>query len=295
MSKNKYRNPERDAYYENLEKELKEKINTERTEVVLKNSGFAVIDEKKVEDTPSGEEETWKKRYGDLQRHVENLKREWSSKESEYQAEINRLKEATKAPELPTTLNDEKIAEWEKKFPDVAAIIDYKAQKRAKEIASGLEQKVTVLEENKKMLDHQRAYLQLLSIHEDYDEIRQSEEFRDWLAEQDDDFQSAIMSPKDYSEKSVQKAARVVDFFKLETGWGKAEKKDTPKVRDTSAAKTVPSRGTIPDDYGDQPRFSESQIAKMSSKEFEMHKDAILAAQRKGPPFFVFDITGAAR
>lgn len=293
MAKNKYRNPERDAYYENLENELKEQVNLERNEVVLKGGGFGA-EKTEPPANPEPDEGNWKKRYGDLQRHLESLKREWSEKESGYTAEIARLKESTKAPELPANLTDEDIKKWEEKFPDVAAIIDYKARKRAKEIASGLEEKVAVFEEDKKMLDHQRAYLRLLSIHEDYEDIRKSDEFSDWLAEQDEDIQKAITSPKDYSEASVRKAARVVDFFKLETGWGEGKTKSRPE-KDTSAARTVPSRGSNPEEFDDQPKFTESQIQKMSPKEFEAKKEQIFRAMQKGAPYFVYDVTGAAR
>lgn len=307
-SPNKYRNPERDRYYEELEKELKAQVNLERGEVVLKNQGFAVVDgqedkgsevteEARIE-TSSKEDESWKKRYGDLQRHVASLQREWSEKESGYKSEIERLKSSTKTPDLPSDMSEDQIEEWKKKFPDVAKIIDAMAQKRAREIASGLEEKVSTLEQSKKKLDSQRAYLQLLSFHEDFDEIRQSQDFKDWLAVQHEDHRNAVVAPVDFSEASVRKAADVIDLFKFRTGWktkGVEKKEEKKKEPDLSAARVTPSRGSDPEDYDTAPKFTESQIAKMSAKEFEKNQEAIMEAQRKGPPYFVHDMTGAAR
>lgn len=312
-SPNKYRNPERDRYYEELEKSLMPK---ERREVVVKNGQVIDSDaddtneknEKKDDQVApqvdSEEEGNWKKRYGDLRRHLASKEREWQEKESALNAEIERLRSSTatagtKAPELPSNLSDEKIEEWKQKFPDVANIIDYIAQKRAREIASGLEEKVSDLEEHKKTLNRQRAYLMLLKEHEDFEAIRTSEEFRDWLGLQEEEFQNAIVRPNFDGanlEAAVRKAARVVQIFKLETGWGQENKaKEKPKAKDVSAAQTVPSHGTGPDDHDSSPRFTESQIAKMSPREFERLKDQILEAQRKGPPYFIHDMTGAAQ
>lgn len=294
-SKNKYRSSERDEYYEGLEEEFKNKNrepeeNPENPEEIEENKGFQQEPKNKNKTPDPNDEVDWKKRYGDLQRHLATKENEWKTEKSSYEERLQALEEKAS---LPKNMTPEQLEEWEKKFPDVAAIIDYRAKEMAKEMSSGLEQKVSVLEENKQKLDQERAILQLISIHNDFIEVRDSEEFSDWLEEQSSWMKKAIYEPEDFSDESVDNAARVIKFFKLDTGWGEKPEKPKKKSRDTSAAETVRTRGSNSPDTDEQPTFSESMISKMSPKEFEKNREAILSAQRSGK--FVYDMTGAAR
>lgn len=290
---NRYRNPERDKYYEDLEKEILESRNKEPEDPQNPPKDEKLEDKKEPKKDDKDKDTDWQKRYGDLQRHMAGKEKEWNTEKSEMESRLKALEEKAS---LPKNLSDDKIEEWEKKFPDVAAIIEYKAQKKAKEIASGLETEIGDLKSHRQELDAQRAVLQLVNIHDDFLELRESEEFAEWLTEQDEDTQDAINNPADYSERSVRKAANVVKFFKLDTNWGKDSKKPDEKKpkRDTSAAEGVDTKGrSTPDDANEQPTFSESQIAKMSSREFEKNKDAIMEAHRNGK--IVQDMSGAAQ
>lgn len=290
--KNKFRGSERDAYYEQLEEELKNRNAPEDNQDLEDDSpdkleGFSQENKPKDKDS----DVDWKKRYADLQRHLSSLEKKWDEKERDLANEL----EAEKAKaSLPKNLTPEKLEEWEKKFPDVAAIIDHRAKQIAKQLATNLEEKVVSLEKNKQVMDQERAILQLISMHNDFIEIRDSDEFNDWIVEQPEWMADAIYKPEDFSDKSVKNASKVIKFFKLDSGWGEKAPKKTPKNKDTSAAESVTRKGSnLPDDVDGQPEFSESQVAKMSSKEFEAKMDKILAAKRSGR--FDYDLSGAAQ
>lgn len=288
FAKNKYRGTERDAYYAELEEELKNYGKPSDDEA---NEEVSEPAKPREPTEPSGDGTDWKKRYADLQRHVASLEKKWDGKEKEFARELEAAKQKAS---LPANLTPEKLSEWEKKFPDVAAIIDHRAKEIAKQMSTSLEEKVGNLEKSNTQMEQERAIMQLLSIHEDFLEIRDSDQFTDWLANQPESFADAIYKPVDFSSKSVDAAAKVVRFFKLDTGWGSDKKtKEKPK-KDTSAAESV-SRGgpSLPDDAEGQPEFSESQVSKMSDKEFEANMDKIQAAQRSGR--FLYDLTGAAQ
>ena len=91
----------------------------------------------------SSEEKTFKKRYGDLRRHVQE-------KEKEFQTQIdglkNQLSESTKQNiQLPKS--DEDIEQWAKDYPDVAAIVETIATKKAIEQAKKLEERMKSIDE----------------------------------------------------------------------------------------------------------------------------------------------------
>ena len=91
-------------------------------------------EEEIVEPTPSNientekpfEEASFKKRYGDLRRHMQQ---QMTSKDDEMEALKVALGQATKKQiKFPKT--DSEVADWVKKYPDVAKIIDTIAQRR---------------------------------------------------------------------------------------------------------------------------------------------------------------------
>ena len=75
------------------------------------------------------EEETFKKRYGDLRRHMQQQMLE---RDGEIEAMKAQLNDATKA-QIRFPKSEEEVTAWSEKYPDVAKIIDTIAQKRVSE------------------------------------------------------------------------------------------------------------------------------------------------------------------
>ncbi len=77
----------------------------------------------------SPDEETFKKRYGDLRRHMQQSMQQ---KDQQLQKMQEQLNQATRQQiKFPKT--EEEVAAWSKKYPDVAKIVDTIAQKRVQE------------------------------------------------------------------------------------------------------------------------------------------------------------------
>ena len=86
----------------------------------------------------NAEEETFKKRYGDLRRHNQTVKNKYEDELAKLQGQ---LADATKAQiKFPKT--EEEIDNWSKRYPDVAAVIDTIAKKRSLEVLEIGEQKM---------------------------------------------------------------------------------------------------------------------------------------------------------
>ena len=77
--------------------------------------------------------------------------------------------------------SEEEVEAWTKKYPDVAAIVDTIAQKRAGDVMDGLKQGEERLKKLETTLNRKDAEQQLLKIHPDFPEIRQDPAFHDWV------------------------------------------------------------------------------------------------------------------
>ena len=69
--------------------------------------------------------------------------------------------------------------------------------------------------------------------------------------------------------------------------------KSRKKSSKAAASAVVTKRSTKPSQADTEVTFTESQIGRMSMKDFEKHQDAIMEAQRTGK--FVYDLSGGAR
>jgi len=65
----------------------------------------------------SPEEKSFKKRYGDLRRHMQQKEKEWEEKYAAFEARM--YKETIVPPK-----SDEDIEEWSRQYPDVAGIVE---------------------------------------------------------------------------------------------------------------------------------------------------------------------------
>ena len=232
-----------------------------------------------VEETGSSEEASFKKRYGDLRRHTQQL---MSQKDQEIQQIKEQLDTAARGQiRFPKT--DEEIDQWSKKYPDVAKIVDTIARKRANEVAENLRAGEKRLENIETQITKRDAEKQLMKKHPDFMQIRSDPAFHEWVVMQPQNMQDALYK----NNTDAMAASRAIDLYKADTG-----KKNTTSKR--SAAQSVGrSTSSTPAATG-KAKFSESQIARMSDREYEANEEAILQAMRTEGAF-IYDLSGGAR
>ena len=115
----------------------KRKAEEEELETLIKENKGEV--EEEVEAEPdSAEEKTFKKRYGDLRRHSQETK---TSLEKQVNDLRKQLDKSTKQ-EIKLPKSDEDIDAWAEQYPDVAAIVETIAIKKAREQSKDLEERV---------------------------------------------------------------------------------------------------------------------------------------------------------
>jgi uncharacterized protein YecA (UPF0149 family) len=253
-------------------------------EEALKAREESSTEENTQEVEPEGaEEQSFKKRYGDLRRHMQKTTED---KDKEIKKLQEQLSIATKKEiKLPKT--DEEIENWAKEYPDVAKIVETIAMKKAAEQNKDIEERLNALSEKERLTSRERAEMELLQIHPDFVEIRDNPDFHAWAEEQPDYIQSALYE----NEDDPRAAARAIDLYKADMGVSK--KKKTSK-KDAAKAVTTKGSATTPDSaLSDADTILESDVAKMSAIEYEQNEETIHKAIKSGK--FVYDVSGAAR
>ena len=231
------------------------------------------------------EEKTFKKRYGDLRRHMSQREEESKKKIQELQSQLSSATQ--KAIKLPKT--DEELAAWSKEYPDVAKIIETIAAKKAKEFDSGIEKRLQVIAEKEAEAARKRAEAELITKHPDFEEIRADEQFHEWVTTQPKWVQQALYE----NDSDAHAASRAIDLYKVDTGIIGNKKK---KTNSNDAAKAVTTRGqnnvaNTKESQGNQ--WRESDVAQMKAHEYEKNEKAIMDAIQSGN--FIYDVSRPQR
>ena len=226
----------------------------------------------------TAEEKTFKQRYGDLRRHMQEKEKETAAKLEKLQQQLD----AATKNELVLPKSEQEIDAWAKQYPDVAGIIEAIADKKAKERASDLDNRLKEIEAMRTQARKEKAEAELYSLHPDFAELRADDAFHAWAKEQPKVVQDALYDNVD----DVKSVARVLDLYKADKGI----KTKRVSTEDKNAASSVKARKAAPIDPNDSSRYlSESQVAKMSIKEYERRAEEIMEAQRSGK--FIYDMS----
>jgi len=228
------------------------------------------------------EEESFKKRYGDIRRHLSTKEKEFNDRLTELQSQLDK---ATKN-ELVLPKSEEEILAWTKKYPDVAAIVETIADRKAKDRSSDLDKRLQEIETLRETATKEKAEAELMALHPDFANIREDDAFHEWADEQPKWVQDALYENSD-DAKSV---SRVLDLYKQDKGIFKDKAKPSNNIE---AAKSVKSTRNVPQEDESNSYLRESQVNKMSTKEYEKNADSIMESIRSGK--FIYDISGAAR
>ena len=263
----------------------KERIKKDEEELkeLMEQQGQATeekVEEAKPEVELSDEEKSFKTRYGDVRRHL-------AAKEKEYNAKIKELEDQLgQTKKLVPPKSDEDLQAWIDKYPDVAGMVETIADKRAKQMFEKANIQLEELSKAKEEATRSRAENEIREAHPDFDELRDSDQFHNWVEEQPSWVQNALYENTDDAPSVV----RVLDLFKVDNGLTRSDTKNKRK-----AAASLVDRGskTKVDVLESGSKIKESDIAKMSDTEYEKNAEKITEAHRSGK--IIYDLSGNAR
>jgi len=226
----------------------------------------------------TAEEKSFKKRYGDLRRHMQEKEKEMASKLEALEAKLE--KAASGSVEELTT--KDQIKAWAEQNPKANSLIRALAEEQAAEQMKSIDSRLKEVEEMRTQARKEKAEAELMMAHPDFADIRDDDAFHTWANEQPKWAQEALYDTPD----DVKSVSRVLDLYKADKGI--KTKKVAP---DKAAASSVRSRTASKNVEADETKnyLSESAVAKMSLKEYEAKQDEIIAAQKAGK--FIYDLS----
>jgi hypothetical protein len=244
-------------------------------------------EDKKIEDADdsnlSAEEKTFKKRYGDLRRHSQQQQTQLQSQIDELRNQLTQSTE--KQIKLPKS--EDELNAWAAQYPDVAKIVETIALKKIREENQEFKDRMKTLDEREMQTARDKAEAELLKMHPDFDKIRDTDAFHDWVEEQPKWVQNALYE----NDTDAKAAARAIDLYKSDMG--KSNKPVTTYDRDVAQSVGTRRGASSPANANEVGVIYESAVNKMTSQQYEKNQDAIQKAIQSGK--FVYDLSGSAR
>ena len=274
---------------ENKQEEIQEQTQESQTEALLEPVPYKrKVEKEEAEDTATvsqdtsseeeatpkeerpvnAEEKVFKKRYDDLKRH-------YDSTVNKHKDDVEKLKRQLEdnADKINLPKTKEEVDAWKAKYPDVYDIIETIAYTKADEKSKKLQSDLKELETQQASVQRDKAEVELAKLHPDFNDIREDEKFHEWVAKQDSTIQGWLYD----NTSNAKLAARAIDLYKMDTGYGK---KKTNKSLEASKSVTSTSKREV--DTSNKKMWKISEIAKMKPQQFAKYEKDIDLARKEG-------------
>ena len=221
----------------------------------------------------NAEERVFKKRYDDLKRH-------YDSTLGKHKDEVRTLRtqlEQSSKHFVPPKSKDE-LEAWRKEYPDVYDMVETIAMTKADTRAKEMEDKYQNLQVQQEQISKEKAEVELLKLHPDYNDIRQKDEFHNWAANQDPNIQGWLYE----NTSNAQLAGRAIDLYKMDTGISKLSKKEETAVKKEAAKAITKTAKATETELPKKKVWSNAEISKMNVNEYAKYEEEIDKAVREG-------------
>lgn len=223
-------------------------------------------------------EKRWKDTKSWASKEINKYKAELAAKEQFIEDLNGRLNEAQNTNTIPT--DPEAYEEWKKEFPDSALMVDTAIEQRMKALTERLAKAEAALANSNKETSAQKAQRKLVEKHSDWPTIRSSPEYAEWVEGLTDRHRSNLFA----DDATAEDLIGYVAMFKAETGWKGKKSVPTPKGDTPRGTNNAPSTNS-----GGKGKIRESDIANMTSREYEKREAEIEKARASGN--IIYDLT----
>ena len=218
------------------------------------------------------EDRVFKKRYDDLKKHYDSTINKHKDELHSLRAQ---LESSTKQFVPPKS--KEELEAWRKEYPDVYDMVETIAINKATTQTADLETKYKDLKLQQEQIAKEKAEVELLKIHPDFNELRANDDFHAWAEQQDPNIQSWL-----YENTANSKlAARAIDLYKADRGITKAKKEDKDLKKEAAKAISKTKKATDTD-TPKKKIWTTSEIAKLKPHQFEKFEKEIDLARLEG-------------
>ena len=243
---------------------------TEASEEIASLDGKATPSTERPENA---EDRVFKKRYDDLKRH-------YDSTLGKHKDEVRTLRtqlEQSSKQFIPPKSKDE-LESWRKEYPDVYEMVETIAMNKADSRTQEMETKYQNLQVQQEEIVKEKAEVELLKLHPDFNELRARDDFHEWAAKQDPVIQDWLYE----NTSNASLAARALDLYKMDKGLGKYSQKETQDVKREAAKAISKTKKADAPDAPTKKIWSNSAISKMNVREYAKHEEEIDKAVKEG-------------
>jgi len=253
--------PYQNAYRKELDKpEETETVETKDTEEATPQQTTSFLDSNK---QTKQQEHDFKKRYDDLKSHYDKKVNEWKQKE----------KELTQKPKYVAPKSTTELEEFKERYPDVYDVVESISHLQADRRVEDIESRLSELREQEVELTKQNSLKELTTLHPDFPNLKDDDNFTKWLNEQPENISDGIYK----NNTNAKWAARIIDLYKAEHNL-QNKKMTRPNAAE---AVTKTNRGSITTEGGKK-IWSVSEIAKLKPQQFMKYEKEIDLARKEG-------------
>jgi hypothetical protein len=221
----------------------------------------------------NAEDRVFKKRYDDLKKHYDSTIQKHKEDLSSLRTQLESSTQQFTPPK-----SKEELESWKKEYPDVYDMVETIAMTKADARAKDVEEKYKTLQKQQEQIAREKAEVELLKVHPDFNNLRQEDDFHQWAEQQDPTIQSWL-----YENTSNSKlAARAIDLYKMDRGISKLSKKEEKDVKKEAAKAISKTKKSTESDIPKKKVWTVSEISRMKPHEFEKHEKDIDLARLEG-------------
>ena len=219
------------------------------------------------------EDRVFKKRYDDLKKHYDST----INKHKEELSSLRTRLESSNTQFVPPKSKDE-LEAWRKEYPDVYDMVETIAIDKATTRTADLEIKYKDLQLQQEQIAKEKAEVELLKLHPDFNDIRAKDDFHEWAERQDPTIQGWL-----YENTSNSKlAARAIDLYKMDRGQSTLTKKEEKDVKKEAAKAISKTKKATDSDVPKKKVWTTSEISKLKPHQFEKFEKEIDLARLEG-------------
>jgi len=219
------------------------------------------------------EDRVFKKRYDDLKRHYDST---IQKHKDELESLRTRLESGNSQFNPPKS--KEELDAWRKEYPDVYDMVETIAIEKATTQTAELEDKYKNLKVQQEQIAKEKAEVELLKLHPDFNELRKQDSFHEWAERQDPTIQGWLYE----NTSNATLAARAIDLYKMDQGISKLSKKQETDVKKEAAKAISKTKKSTETDMPKKRVWTTSEISKLKAHEFERLEKEIDLARLEG-------------
>ena len=221
----------------------------------------------------NAEDRVFKKRYDDLKKHYDST---INKHKDEVTSLRSQLESSTKEFVPPKSKSE--LEAWRKEYPDVYDMVETIAMDKATTQTAELENKYKSIQLQQEQIKKEKAEVELLKLHPDFNDIRSKDDFHEWAEQQDPTIQGWLYE----NTSNAKLAARAIDLYKMDKGVSKLTKKEEKDVKKEAAKAITKTKKSTESESPKKKIWTTSEIANLKPHQFEKFEEDIDLARLEG-------------